>query len=121
MAVEAIYLMVPDGVSTRSPYADVDIYKLREEIKNKMKKEKYLIRDDGSIYLVLSFRDAVAMKDMEIILVDNNGVDGVVDDDNSWSPHNTYAVEIGNIKDVLDTYMKNMQKAIGKYIKEEQM
>lgn len=119
MAVEAIYLRVPDGVNTRSPYADVDIYKLREEIKNKMEKEKYLIRDDGNIYLVLSFRDAVAMKDMEIILVDDNGFDGVVDDDNSWSPHNTYAVEIGNIKDVLNTYMKNMQKAIGKYIKEE--
>lgn len=119
MAVEAIYLRIPDGVSTRSLHADVDIYKLREEIKNKMEKEKYLIRDDGSIYLVLSFRDAVAMKDMEIILVDDNGFDGVVDDDNSWSPHNTYAVEIGNIKDVLDTYMKNMQKAIGKYTKEE--
>ena len=72
------------------------------------------VREDGTVFLVLSLHDAIAINDQEVLILYDNGTEGVVESDDDWAPKDTYALEVGNIKDILNAYINNTLKALGK-------
>ena len=72
------------------------------------------VREDGTVFLVLSLHDAIAIKNQEVLILYDDGTEGVVESDNDWDPKDTYALEVGNIRDILNAYINNTLRTLGK-------